>query len=167
MYFLNILSLLQKSANSKFHSNQFRAAASEGGGLNHCALLVLSSRKISRWLSASVVSHCLATRTHINRETRIHILCEMPGAEPFPRFLLVVSVLFSLSPRACLCVCVFKRPDGGATRCLSAMPTPAAPPFCSFFVSGTEPLVWLFGAGSVQARQHAAPHCSLVPIKPA
>lgn len=43
----------------------------------------------------------------------------------------------------CLCLCVCQRPDGGPTRCLSTMPTPAAPAHHGSFVSIQTPCLAL------------------------
>lgn len=104
MYFLNILSLLQNRLIPNFIPISFGRQGVKGGAEPLCPACFIFEENLAVALCQRCLS--LSGHTHINREIRIHILCEMPGAEPFPRFLLVFSVLFSLSESVFVCVCL-------------------------------------------------------------
>lgn len=98
--------------------------------------MVLSSRKISQWQFANVVSHCLVT--HVNRDTHTLICARCLAWSHFDTSLCAGGFCVCLCVNVSVCMSVCQRPDGGPTSCLSTMPTPAAPlHHGSFFVFNT------------------------------
>lgn len=144
--------LFHKSANYNFSINFGGIKAV--GGLNHCALVVLSSRKISQWQLANVVSHCLVS--HINRDTHTLVhLRKMPGMEPFPSL---------CAGGFCACVCVSETRWGSDP--LSQHHANTSSPCASWQLLCVryKLLVWLFSRTHKHTR--AVTHCIMLTHDP-